>query len=371
MEDMKPSKPTEICIHLDDQDGLVEPTDGDVTCKNNNNNTLVVKQQPMSSPSNFFNKILNMNAGTTTYIADDENKKKPKTFSDMLFDADSGSSSINNSGTMDSDRQSSVEYTTADEGDSTDEDTIDSLDRHSTKGSKGKGHDSIVDPFVSQLVSAFNFFTCTPVGAFASNDILDDLQESDTVDDGASKASANRRSKRDRKSQSQTDNTVTETRDDAFDDASVGATRQEKQESRDGAAEDNRRGHSLRVQKDRKHIFDHDFGLLVASASSGSSAVGFLKELNGSNSVGEGAIQIRSSIREAMENIVSKSKVGGIPRIDFRRNKDDPTETQSTTTGRWSRKSRRRGLSSSKSVKSTTSKSSKSIVSKAPLFFKK
>jgi hypothetical protein len=168
---------------------------------------------------------------------------------------------------------------------------------------------------------------------------------------------------------------VTETRDDTFDDASIGATRQEKQECRDGTEEGNKRGggggNNLRVQKDRKRIFDHDFGLLVASASSGSSAVGFLTELNGSNSVGEGAMQIRSSIREAMENIVCKSKVGKIPRIDFRGNKDDPTETQSTTTGRWSRKSRRRGVSSSKSVMSTTSKSAKSITSKSPLFFKK
>ena len=351
---------------------------------------VVAKQPPINPRSNFLDKILNMNAGTPKESNDNpktHNGKKSSKITDVLFNAESESSSINNSGTMDSDNQSSsVDDTSASEGEtiygdaSTVNDTVVRRDQKTAS-------QSFVDPIVSHMINAFSLVTCTPIGAFADKETFHDLEDIDTMYDDESKASesSSRRSKRDRKKTPTSSNRSAATVEQSTslrpaNDTTALATHQE---GRDDVEEDPRRGTKNGLDpvrsgnKERRQFFDQDFGMLIEARSTGSS---FLQQLNNDiTSVAESSIQLRSTLRETMEKIVSKSKgVGNRLSAGHASKNNDQTDEQSTTASKMSsRKSKKIGFSSNMSVSSKTSRASrasrasKAVGKKAAFFFKK
>jgi hypothetical protein len=242
--------------------------------------------------SRFLDKILN-NKPTSPKASE-----KPSTTAGTaqvpakLFEVESETFSQND--TMDSDRQSSTESSLGEEEESeTDTATVDSVPNSDAKKEEKVNESSwrsTFDPLIVRVTKTLNIFTCGPLGAFSSGQAGDDLEELETT--GSTNASPARRSRHDRSS------AVLESRDDTFDDNTTSYTCDDTTTETSGIlAKDNDEEHS--------DFRDPDFGV-IESRSSGSSNE-LLREL-GRSETSEGAIQVRSSIRDTMEKIVSKSK---------------------------------------------------------------
>ncbi|KAL3912357.1 MAG: hypothetical protein SGARI_001200 [Bacillariaceae sp.] len=221
----------------------------------------------------------------------------PKPLTPKLFEMESDSVSQND--TMDSEQQSSVESSLGDEYSATDTATIES-DRHHKSRRRRESKDRQVsanydfDPLLVKVTKALNIFTCGPLGAFSGGQAAEDLEELEGMTSPAGRGRADRSS------------AAVENRDDTFDDNTTNYTNDDTNTEMTG-----REGSDFR---------DPDFGLIVSQSSDSSNEL--LRELMSETS--EGAIQVRSSIRETMEKIVSKSKKGhrrGASRSDSRRSK--------------------------------------------------
>jgi hypothetical protein len=319
--------------------------------------------------SNFFDKILNTkrpSSGTSEKPSNTSTAKVP----DKLFEIDSESFSQND--TMDSDHQSSMESSLGDEDSETDTVTVDSAANHNAKKEE-KGNEnswkSTLDPLIVKVTKTLNILTCGPLGPFSSGQVGDDLEELDTI--ASANASQARRSRQARTS------AAVESRNDTFDDNTTSYTCDDTNTEMTGRY--------AKDDEEKREFRDPDFGI-IESRSSGSSN-GLLCELDLSNT-SEGAIQVRSSIRDTMEKIVSKSKKShhrGSSRNDQRnrkhhydvdqrwvshelRQRDVDPETPVLTS---KKKSKKTGNSRRTPTKKPGGSSNKSVAKKQSFFFKK
>ncbi|KAL3912604.1 MAG: hypothetical protein SGARI_001071 [Bacillariaceae sp.] len=229
-----------------------------------------------TNTSNFLDKILNISS--TPKNSEKEKTSTPtptpKPLTPKLFEMESDSVSQND--TMESEQQSSV-GSSLDEYSAAESATVDSP-RHSRKIARDKDSSSkySFDPLLVNVTKALNIFTCGPLGAFSGGQAADDLEELDAIN-------GSRRGRH------------VESRDDTFDDNTTNYSGDDSNTEMTG--------------RDARDDFrDPDFGMLTSKSSDSSNAL--LRDLMSSEH-SEGAIQVRSSIRETMEKIVSKSKKGG------------------------------------------------------------
>jgi hypothetical protein len=227
-------------------------------------------------------------------------KQDDNSSNNILFQIESDSS-VSQSSTMDSEQQSSVESHSL--GGTTMSDTtcanesftvphVRDMDIEEDEDQKeGKKKDTeqkpswnIVGIIMSPLAATMNIFNC---GLIATGDAvrdieeLENIQKDDIIKDYRNNVASGKQKILDRLSSPRV-----ESRDDTFD---------EQTDSYDG-------GHRSKTRR-RDDYRDPDFGVLDSSYSEGSSSA----PSNLSDGT-EGNIQVRSSIRETMENIVSKSK---------------------------------------------------------------
>jgi hypothetical protein len=251
------------------------------------------KGSKYESQSNFLDKILNMKVGDSNINTTKEDKSKVAA---MLRDMECDS--VNQSGTMDSDRQSSTASSLADD-ETADTSTVDTANQHRTD--KERDTSWSLDPLIVQMTGALNIFACGPLGTFMNGQAVDDMEDTDTI--GSANNSATRKSKRDRHG------AVMESRDDTFDDNTTSYTCDDTEISERDVRTDRKDARIEDHDDDDNHsdYRDPDFGV-IASRSTDSST-NLLRELVMSD-ISEGAIQVRSSIRETMEKIVSKSNRG-------------------------------------------------------------
>jgi hypothetical protein len=253
------------------------------------------KASKYESQSNFLDKILNMKVGDSNINTTKEDKIK---VSAMLRDMESDS--VNQSGTMDSDRQSSMASSLADD-ETADTSTVDTANQHRADKEKPWS----LDPLIVQMTGALNIFTCGPLGTFMNGQAADDMEDMETI--GSANNSAAKRPKRDRHVAS----AVVESRDDTFDDNTTNYTCDDTEVTeRDARVDREDAGNDDDDDDDddiHSNFRDPDFG--VIDSRSTDSSTNLLRELVMSD-ISEGAIQVRSSIRETMEKIVSKSNRG-------------------------------------------------------------
>lgn len=276
------------------------------------------------------------------------------------------SNSISQSSTMDSDHQSSVESSGRSESDDEsdeDSDTIhvrDHLEEKEQEGKKiadkaknTKASWSLAETLMSPFTATLNIFHC---GQITSGEAAGDVEILETYEKEKNKRSNERQSRRGRQS------SKIESRDDTFDDQATSYSYED-------------------VNTIEGDYRDRDFGTSYSESSTNAHSA-----LTDDDS--EGDIHVRSSIRETMESIVSKSK------SSYRKSKNDDGkwtsyETKQKSDGnnksrRGSGSSRRTsspsnlvtspksssGKRSSKIVHSP-SKSVRSVSRKASSFFKK
>jgi len=197
------------------------------------------------------------------------------------------SDSVSQSSTMDSDQQSSVE-TSLGEGqtmtDTTDAESMnaDVRDREEQEQDGGKNDKEMKASWgIVDTLMAMNIFNC---GQITTGDVAVDFEELENLEKdntkGKNNESSGRRSRRDKNS-----SPIVESRDDTFDDQTTSYSHDD----------------GRNTERDYR---DPHFGALESSYSetSSGSAPSSLSEAS------EGDIQVRSSIRETMESIVSNSK---------------------------------------------------------------
>jgi hypothetical protein len=240
--------------------------------------------------SNFLDKILNIKKGDTTTPKSSERGSSSKV-PEKLFQMESDS--VGQSETMDSERQSSVEsYSTA--GDTI---TVNTAPKKESKDQEGSWKVNI-DPLLVRVTNTLNIFTCGPLGPFASGHAVDDLVGLDSLD--STIESPRRRTRQDRRS------AAIESRDDTFDDTNTNFTYEDTNTEMTG-------GGDTRDGDDYSDYRDADFGVIESKSTDSSNEL--LRDLGDMSDTSEGRIQIRSSIRQTMEKIVSKSKRGQSRRI--------------------------------------------------------
>jgi hypothetical protein len=192
---------------------------------------------------------------------------------------------VNQSETMDSRDQNSI-----DDDDGDDDATLDQRDCSSRRDGKKETWKHL-DPLLFSFTNAFNLLSCGPMTAFMG-------AENDDTD-------SKRSNSRSKKAYSHSQSSRNEDTLDGFEDnKEIFSGDETDLDDRDDDGTDFRSEDSY----DQSNIKNH---LLSESASSNSSVGSstLLRELN-SNSSSEGEIQVRSSIRETMEKVVSKSKKG-------------------------------------------------------------
>ncbi|KAG7367451.1 hypothetical protein IV203_030122 [Nitzschia inconspicua] len=271
----------------------------DNTKDDNNNN----------ATSSFLDKILNIKP-TSPKSSEKSNTSAPKV-ANKLFELESDSVSQND--TMDSDRQSSMESSLGDEDSAADTATVESARNNNQSRRDRKEIENSwkynLDPLIVKVTKTLNIFSCGPLGPFSGGQVGDDLEELEAI---RSTSESPARRGRHRSS------AALESRDDTFDDNTTSYTCDDSNTEMTGI-------HARKGNEDRGEYRDPDFGLIESRSSESSNEL--LRELDMSDA-SEGAIQVRSSIRETMEKIVSKSKKGhrrGGSRNDYRntgRNKD-------------------------------------------------
>jgi len=242
--------------------------------------TVKVKATDEVPSTNFLDKILNVKVGDTT----PKNAQSDQNESDKLFQMESDS--FSRSDTMDSDRQSSIGTSTGDDSTANDTATEDGNSKKESNDGELAWKVSF-DPLLMKVTNTLSLLTCGPLGPFMNGQAADDVEDVDTI-------ATNSVSRARESTQGRRPSTAIDSRDDTFDDNTTNYTGDDtnttgERETRDEYDEE-----------DYSNYRDPDFG----SRSSGSSK-GILRGLGMSE---EGAIQVRSSIRETMEKIVSKSK---------------------------------------------------------------
>ena len=314
--------------------------------------------------SNFLDKILNIKVGETTPKNSEKgsNSKVPE----KLFQMESDS--VGQSETMDSERQSSVESSIGDESTTADTVTVNSASNNNTSSrreSKEKEGSWKVnfDPLLVKVTNTLNIFTCGPLGPFASGEAADDLEGLESLD--STSESPGRRPRQDRRS------AAMESRDDTFDDNTTNFTYDDTNTEMTG-------GGDTRDGDDYSDYRDADFGLIESNSSDSSNDL--LRDLGGMSDTSEGKINVRSSIRETMEKIVSKSKRGHHRRNSSRgsrkwhshHQRQEVDEPEIPVHASATKKKTKKTSSSSNSRRTPTTKSStKSVGKKQSFFFSK
>jgi hypothetical protein len=328
-----------------------------------------------TSSSSFLDKILNIKPTTPRSSEKPSSNSAPKKVPEKLFEMESDSVSQND--TMDSDRQSSVDSSLGDEDSAADTATVESAPTNSKNRRERKEMESSwkynFDPLLVKVTKTLNIFTCGPLGPFSSGQAGDDLEELETIT--STIESPARRGRHDRSS------AAVESRDDTFDDNTTNYTCDDTNTEMTGrdARDDDEVNSEFR---------DPDFGFIESRSSESSNEL--LREL-GMSDTSEGAIQVRSSIRETMEKIVSKSKKGhrrGSSRNDYRSNnsnydldkkwlsyelrqKEDEPEIPIVASKKKSKKTSTSSSSRRTPTRKSGGSSNKSVGKKQSFFFKK